>query len=79
MNIVHFDTSRLTPLGWSLFVASWSSLIALFVLIPLDAPKFILINCLCIYFVSMVLTAILDYAGDAVHLPKARTDPGSNG
>ena len=78
MNIVHFDTSRLTPLGWSLFLLSWVSLIGLFVLIPLGASRFVLITNVCIFFASVIVTAVLDYAGDAVHFPKARTDLGSN-
>jgi hypothetical protein len=72
VNIVHFDTSRLTPLGWLLLVASWISLIGLFVLIPLDAPRFVIIICVGVFFLSLGITAILDYAGDAVHFPRAR-------
>jgi hypothetical protein len=79
VNVVHFDTSRLTLLGWSLFVVSWASLILLFVLIPLAAPRPVVFVCAGSFFGSMILTAILDYAGDAIHRPKRRVDPTSDG
>jgi hypothetical protein len=71
-NTVHFDTSRLTPLGWALFIASWLSFAGLAVLGFIDAPKVFLIIDVCIFFGALLVTAILDYAGDAVHRPRPR-------
>ena len=75
MNIVHFDTSRLTPLGWALNILSWASLVGLFVAGPAGAPKSVVITCVCVFFGSLLVAKILDYAGNAIHVPRARKVP----
>ena len=74
MNVVHFYTDRLTPLGWALFTASWASLAGLFILGFVGAPRVFIVIDVCVYFVTMASTAILDYAGNAVHRLRPRPE-----
>ncbi len=73
-NIVHFDPSRLTRLGWILHVSSTALFIAFVVCAAVSAPKAMTIaSCIGFFFV-LVLTKILDTTGDAVHVPSARVE-----
>jgi hypothetical protein len=69
VNVFHFDTSRLTPPGWTLHILSWLSLVGLFVLERAGAPKAVLVVTACVFFVALLVAKVLDYAGDAIHKP----------